>query len=145
MLGLCLRIFIVQSAENKNTPIFSYMCMTIPVEAKELFKTKFEAFGNERFYKFLLNYAINKVVEKEAEGTKKTKSKIKTQEERSYISPEIELMDYYDRFIDLFRQEGETVYMDIAKLFRKAGHKVYRIMLKKSLIKKSDRFLNGVE
>lgn len=121
------------------------MCMTIPVEAKELFKTKFEAFGNERFYKFLLNYAINKVVEKEAEGTKKTKSKIKTQEERSYISPEIELMDYYDRFIDLFRQEGETVYMDIAKLFRKAGHKVYRIMLKKSLIKKSDRFLNGVE
>jgi hypothetical protein len=114
----------------------------IPEEAKKLFKTKYESFGCDKFYQFLLNYASNKVAEKE-EVSKKPKAKMK--DDANKISPEIELMDYSDRFLDLFRGEGEITYLDIARLFRRAGHKVYRIMLKKNMVKKNSRFLNVVE
>jgi hypothetical protein len=114
----------------------------IPEEAKKLFKTKFETFGTEKFYQFLLNYATNKIAEKE-EVSKKPRAKMK--DDANKISPEIELMDYSDRFLELFRGEGEIAYLSIAKLFRRAGHKIYRMMLKKSLAKRCDRFLNTVE
>jgi hypothetical protein len=115
----------------------------IPNEAKELFKIKFESFGSIKFYKFLLNYAISKVAEQE-ELVKKKRSRVKGIE-IGRVSPEVELMDYHDRFLDLFRVEGEVIYLDIAKLFRRAAHSIYRVMLKKNLIKKSDRFLNTIE
>ena len=36
------------------------------------------------------------------------------------------------------------IYLDIAKVFRKVAHKIYRVMLKKSLTPKNSKFLNLV-
>lgn len=110
----------------------------IPEEAKKLFVTKFSSFGNEKFYKFLLNYAVTRIINNE-------ESK-KDNQEVTGLSPELELMDYYERFLILYRRENEIVYLEIAKLFRKASHKIYRIMLKKNMIKKDrEKFLNLVD
>jgi len=110
----------------------------IPEEAKRLFVTKFSSFGNEKFYKFLLNYAVNRLISNEE--LKKTQEPAPPG-----LSPEAELIDYHDRFLILYRREHEIVYLEIAKLFRKAAHKIYRIMLKKDMIKRDSRFLNLVE
>lgn len=111
----------------------------IPEEAKKLFVTKFSSFGNEKFYKFLLSYAVNKIIANEELKKENPKA------EPTGLSPEAELMDYHDRFLLLFRRENVPVYLDIAKLFRKAAHKIYRTMLKKYMIEKSSRFLNLVD
>lgn len=111
----------------------------IPEEAKKLFVTKFSSFGNEKFYKFLLNYAVNKIIVNEE--AKKENPKVQP----TGLSPEAELMDYYDRFLLLYRRENDLIYLEIARLFRKAGHKIYRIMLKKNMIQRDGRFLNLVE
>lgn len=110
----------------------------IPDEAKKLFVSKFSSFGTEKFYKFLLNYAVNKIVSNE-ELKKISKS------DPGGMSPELELMDYHDRFLVLYRREGDIVYLEIAKLFRKAAHKIYRIMRKKEMIEKDSKFLSLVE
>lgn len=110
----------------------------IPEEAKKIFVTKYSSFGNEKFYKFLLNYAINKIVANEEMQKENPKSEAGT-------SPELELLDYHDRFLLLYRRENELVYLEIAKLFRKAAHKIYRIMLKKNMVEKNGKFLNMVD
>jgi len=112
----------------------------IPEEAKKLFVTKFSSFGNEKFYKFLLNYAVNRIISNEE--LKKTNPQ---ESAPAGLSPEAELMDYHDRFLILYRREHESVYLEIAKLFRKAAHKIYRIMLKKDMAKRDSRFLNLVD
>ena len=99
----------------------------IPEESKKLFLTKYSTFGNDKFYKFLLNYAINRIV---------------SGKDLKVPSPEVELMDYHDKFLLLYRRESDEAYLDIAKLFRKAAHKIYRIMLKKDLVEKNNKFLN---
>lgn len=110
----------------------------IPEEAKKIFVTKYSSFGNEKFYKFLLNYAINKIVANEEIRKENPKSE-------AGISPELELLDYHDRFLLLYRRENELVYLEIARLFRKAAHKIYRIMLKKNMVERSAKFLNMVD
>jgi hypothetical protein len=112
----------------------------IPEETKKLFLDKFSSIGNDKFYKFLLNYAVNRVITGQ-EGAIKPRGKNKL----IGVSPEMELMDYYDKFLVLYRKEGEVAYLEVAKLFRKAGHTVYRMMIKKDIIEKNDRFLNAVE
>lgn len=102
------------------------------VEAlKNKFIPKYLEAGEPRFYRFLLFYASNKLfyIEK---GTYKG------------ASPEIDLMSYYDQFIILYRREGEDIYLDLARVFRRAAHKVYRVMLKKKMTEKNSRFLNLV-
>ena len=101
----------------------------IPEESKKLFLTKYSTVGSEEFYQFLLDYAHNRL----AIGKS---SKVP--------SPEIELMEYYNKFLVLYRKERDESYLDIAKLFRKAGHSIYRLMLKKGIIERNNRFLNLV-
>lgn len=108
----------------------------IPDDTKKLFLTKFSNFGSEKFYKFLLNYGVNKIIT--FAELKKNKS------EQGNISPELELLDYHDKFVILFRRENDNSYLEMAKLFRKAAHKIYVIMLKKDMIVKNNRFLNLV-
>ena len=98
---------------------------------KRDFIPKFVAIGNARFYSYLLTYAINKMVSIE----KKT---------YTGVSPEIEFMDLHDQLIVLYRREGEQVCLDLAKVFRKAGHKIYRSLLKNGFINYNPRFLNLV-
>lgn len=98
---------------------------------KKEFVSKYLAQGEFKFYRFLLFYSLNKLVSIQ-NGIYKG------------ISPELELLNYYDKFIILYRREGEDVYLNLAKLFRKAAHKIYRTMLKKELVQYNARFLNLV-
>jgi hypothetical protein len=98
-------------------------------DTKKLFLNKYNSFGEEKFYKFLINYSINRIVEDNIHKGQ---------------SPEIELMDYYDKFLALFRKEHNRAFLEIAKLFRKAAHKTYKILLAQGKIKISDRFLNVI-
>jgi hypothetical protein len=94
------------------------------------FLTRYLKDGNERFYRFLLSEAIDKLVRIEA-GLEAA-------------SPEIDLLAFAERFTQLYRKEGNTSYLELSRLFRKAGHKVYRLMLKKSLTHKNPKFLQAV-
>ena len=98
---------------------------------KNKFVPKYLEAGEERFYRFLLYYASNKLVFIKKGSFKGT-------------SPEVDLLDYYDQFIILYRREGEDIYLDLARVFRRAAHKVYRVMLKSQMTEKNQRFLNLV-
>ncbi len=98
---------------------------------KEDFLPKYLSSGDDKFYKFLLVYALNKIVLFKLQDFKGT-------------SPEVELLFYHDKFMALHRREGNIEFFKIAKIFRKAAHKIYRAMLKKNMIEKSNKFLNLV-
>jgi hypothetical protein len=98
---------------------------------KTEFLPKYLNVGSDRFYHFLIMYALNKLVYME-KGTYKG------------VSPEVELLEYYDQFLILFRREGDQVYLDLARVFRRASHKIYRSLLKKKMIEKSHKFLQLV-
>jgi phage antirepressor YoqD-like protein len=98
---------------------------------KKDFLAKYIAIGESRFYKFLLAFGIARLVEIENKTY-------------SGISPDLDLLKYYDGFIILFRREGNPEYIKIAKLFRKAAHKINRIMLEKNMTTKSTKFLTLV-
>jgi len=99
---------------------------------KQEFVPKYLADGEQKFYRFLLLYALNKLIAIE-KGIYKGEV------------PNLEFLDYHDRFITLYRREGDEIYLQLARIFRKAGHKVYRIMLKKDMTKVDNRFLNLVQ
>lgn len=88
--------------------------------------------GEEKFYRFLLSYAINKLV-----LMRQSEASIKT-------PPDLQLLNYYDRFIVLYRREGDEVYLEIARLCRKAAHKIHRLMVKRGMTAPNDKFLNLV-
>lgn len=98
---------------------------------KQEFVPKYLATGEQKFYRFILVYALNKLV---------------LIEQKTYKGdlPNLEFLGYHDRFIILYRREGEEVYLQLAKLFRKAAHKIYRIMLKKNMTAVDPKFLNLV-
>jgi hypothetical protein len=92
---------------------------------------QYNAFGAERFYRFLFSEAsaeIAKIKDGEYKGT----------------SPELRLLESSERFLQLFRREGNSVYLDLSRIFRRAGHRIYRVMLKAKMIGKSTKFLNLV-
>lgn len=98
---------------------------------KKEFLTKYKSEGNEKFYRFLLVYSVQKMI-------------VLEKKEHPILPPNLELLEYYDQFIILYRREGEEIYLDIAKVFRKVAHKIYRVMLKKNLTPKNSKFLNLV-
>jgi hypothetical protein len=98
---------------------------------KKEFVPKYQAVGESKFYRFLLLFALNKLIFIEKGSFKG-------------ISPEAEFLNYYEQFIILYRREGEEVYLDLARVFRRAAHKIYRVMLKKKMTEKNPRFLNLV-
>lgn len=101
----------------------------------EVLKTEFVpqylAAGENKFYRLLITYSLKKLIYLQ-------KSKCKIQ------SPELDLLDTHNQFIILYKREGEEIYLDLARIFRKAGHKIYRIMLKNNMTKMNNRFLNLV-
>jgi hypothetical protein len=99
---------------------------------KKEFVTKYLAVGEQKFYRFLLVYALNKLV------------LIDKGDNADPVPPDLEFLEYHNRFIILYRREGEEVYLQVAKLFRKAAHRIYRIMLKKGMTVPNAKFLNLV-
>jgi hypothetical protein len=98
---------------------------------KKEFVPKYLSGGEEKFYNFLLFYSVNKLMKMQ-------------KKEYSGISPNLELLEYYNQFIILYRREGNDLYLQMAKVFRKAAHKIYRLMLKRNLTPKNIKFLNLV-
>lgn len=96
------------------------------------FIDKYNSLGEDKFYRFLLTYAINKLI------------KIRDGEYRGTSSPEIEFLEFSEKFLLLSRREGDEVYLNISKVFRKAAHKIYRMMLKKKMTARNIKFLNLV-
>ncbi len=98
---------------------------------KSEFLAKYTSLGEERFYKFVLIQAISKLVAIENKSYKGT-------------SPELEFLNYSDRFIILYRREGNDNFLSLARIFRRAAHRIYRVMLKKSMTVTNSKFLNVV-
>lgn len=98
---------------------------------KQEFLPRYLAAGDHKFYGFLLTHAIKKLVLMD-KGTYKG------------CSPDLEYLDYYDRFLVLYRREGDEAYLQIAKILRRAAHKIYRVMLKKNMTPTNAKFLNLV-
>lgn len=95
---------------------------------KKIFINKYNTVGEEKFYKFLITYALNKLVYLKKDS----------------YSPASELLDYYEMFLKLYRKDNDNIYLELAKQFRKAAHKIYRIVLKKGLVDRNKKFLNVV-
>lgn len=97
---------------------------------KHEFVDRFRAVGRDRFYNFILTFGVDKLV--------------RIRDGQKMLSPEVEFLDYYDKFLMLYRRGLDEDYLELAKLFRKAAHKIYRVGIKQKLIDRSTRFLNLV-
>lgn len=100
-------------------------------DLKQKFMEYYFTNGKDKFYRYILFCQLNKLV-LITNGTYKG------------ILPDIECLDNYDKFLILFRREGDANYLDIAKLFRKAAHKIHRIMLKQKMTIHNNKFLKSV-
>lgn len=98
---------------------------------KKDFLPKYLAVGEQKFYKFLLVFAMNRLVSIEKGDYKGS-------------TPDLEFLVYYEGFIILYRREGDENYINAARIFRRAAHKINRLMLKKNMAIKSTKFLNLV-
>lgn len=98
---------------------------------KKEFVNKFLEEGKDKFYRSLLIYALNKLI------------LIKNNSYKG-ITPDLEFLDYYHRLIIMYRREDDFRYLEMAKIIRRAAHRIYRIMLKKNLTSYNSKFLNLV-
>jgi|ERR1019366_3067372 hypothetical protein len=89
---------------------------------------KYDLLGEKRFYASILKSSIKKVI------------KVKNGEFKG-TSPDIELIDRYDQFLSRFRQEKKESLLKIARIFRKAAHRIHWSLLRNGLTKKDSRFL----
>lgn len=101
-------------------------------EIKEELVPMFAANGEHKFYNSIIFLGVKKMIAIEKGDYKGP-------------LPNVEYLDYHDKFLILYRREGEDIYLDIAKMFRKAGNKLYRLMLKKEMIEKDLKFLNVIK
>ncbi len=97
---------------------------------KQLLSKYLSTDGNKKLYKFLLTYALEKILDKNISVNS--------------LSPELELLDLYDKCLILYRRGDDDNFLDIARICRKAAHKIYRLLIKKSLVEKNAKFLNLV-
>ena len=98
---------------------------------KEEIVPQFINYGKQKFYRSIILLALQKLIAIEKGYFKG-------------IPPHLEYLEYHNKFMILYRREGDEVYRDIAKMLRKAAHKIYRIMLKKNMTAVNFLFLNLV-
>jgi signal-transduction protein with cAMP-binding, CBS, and nucleotidyltransferase domain len=101
-------------------------------ELKREYLPKYLAGNDNKFYNLLLKNAISKIV-------------IIEKGEYKGIYPDQELLENYNQFLILYRREGNDNYINIAKCFRKAAHRIYRLLVKKGLSPVNMKFLNLVK
>jgi hypothetical protein len=88
--------------------------------------------GESKLYKNLLSQAVKKIV-------------LLTDRDSNYkIYPDKDLLSMSNKFLNQYRINGDDCYLKISKIFRRAAHKIYRVLLKRHLTKKNDKFLNLV-
>lgn len=105
--------------------------MSDPAFLKDAYLPKYLADGKQRFYRSLLTYGTSKMI-------------LMQENKFRGVAPDVEFLEYHDIFLFLYRREGDVVFLDMSKLFRKAAHKLYRVMLKKEMTGKNLKFLNLV-
>lgn len=101
---------------------------------KKEFVEKYKAVGEQKFYDFILTFGIDKLFKIQSGQLKGT-------------SPEIELMEYYNKFLSFYRVgKGKECNecLELAKIFRRAAHKIYRVGLKKGMLEQNNTFLSLV-
>lgn len=101
------------------------------VKIDEQLIPKYDKLGKEKFYNALILSSVEKIIA----ITNKT---------HIGVSPEIEMLEISKKLISLYRKSGNSKYLEISSVFRKASHKIYRLMLNKGLIVKNGKFLNLV-
>lgn len=99
-----------------------------PEDSKKLFLTRYTGGGAEAFYRFILNYAVDQIVH----GSD------------SDVSPDIGLMNQHDRFLTMYRRDNRDEYLAMARIFRRAAHKIYLLLRKQDRTHRNARFLNMV-
>jgi|JI7StandDraft_1071085.scaffolds.fasta_scaffold540891_2 hypothetical protein len=71
-------------------------------------------------------------------------SKIKSLPESREEYPDLLLLKMAEAYLGIYRRDQQKKMLEISKVFRRAGHKVHRILVKKKKIKKNRKFLNIV-
>ncbi len=110
---------------------FAFFKVDADTTLKQDFVERYRSVGEQKFYRNLLCYAINKLI------------KIRD-DEYTGTSPEIEFISYSERFLFLYRRESDPVNLELSRVFRKAANKIYRMMLKKEMTQRNPKFLNVV-
>ena len=99
------------------------------VAVRKEFLDKFLSYGEDKFYKFIIVYGLEKVIlmkDKKYDG----------------ISPDLELLGFYEKFLIFYRRDQDADLLVIARSFRRAAHKIRRIMVKQGLpTKQNNKFL----
>jgi hypothetical protein len=95
------------------------------------FVDKYKNVGEQKFYDFILTFGIDKLFKLHTGDFKGT-------------SPELELLEYYNKFLSFYRSGKGDECLELAKIFRKAAHKIYRVGLKKGMVEKNSKFLSLV-
>lgn len=93
-----------------------------PEDVKK-FLHKYSMVGDEKFYIFLVKFSLEQPFV------------------RGERSSALKLMDYHTIFLKLYRKEGDEIYSDIARVFRKAAHKVFRVLCRRGLESRNNVFL----
>lgn len=91
---------------------------------------KYLSVGSDKFYRFLLALAIAKLAN--------------LKDHPKNMTPDLEYLECHNKFLALYRKENNPIFLDIAKVFRKAAHRIYREMLKKELTPRNSKFLKVV-
>lgn len=107
------------------------LLIMVNAQKSDNYLDQFNAIGEEKFYRSLLSEAINKLI-KIKEGNYKG------------ATPEVEMLNSSEKFLQLARKSGEPGYLALARIFRRAAHKIYFSCLKAKMIEKNYRFLNLV-
>lgn len=95
------------------------------------FVKKYKELGADAFYKLVLIEGLEvilKIHEDKYDG----------------VYPDIQLLTQYNKFLSLYRKYNKDIYLDVAKIFRRAAHKLHRVMVRKKIITKNDKFLNSI-
>jgi|SRR5579859_3133671 len=98
---------------------------------KQQFVKKYLEMGEVKFSRFLILSALIKLIAFEKEIYKGK-------------TPNLEFLGYHNQLLIMYRREGDQVYLQLAKIFRKIANKIYRVMLKKNMTNIDDRFLNVI-
>lgn len=87
--------------------------------------------GKNKFYRSIILLALEKIISISENSFKGT-------------YPDIEYLNYHDKLYILYKKDGDETYLEMAILFRKAAHKIHRVLLRKKLVLSNNRFLTLV-
>lgn len=88
--------------------------------------------GEDKLYKNLLVQAVRRIIV------------FMENPEDIKITPDRELLNLSENFLTLYRLGEEDYNLKISQIIRRAAHKIHRLLLKKHLVSKNDKFLNLV-